>query len=307
MYNNKKGSSRWLMAAMAAPLTQAASNCSWITALIVAVSCLAVTKGLCKLEVGLPQTRFLAAVQWLWMLLVISEFLHWTMLYWPNHKNYYAVPLTILALAANAAAQGWEIVKRSSGILYWILTALFGVILLSGMKEVKLENITFQWQMQTAYLVVVLLIPAVGASLERIDGKAILIYTVITAFVTMGVLSAGMVSRYHAPFYEMSRSISILSFGRRFESLVAAGMTLGYYTLMTYFLTLAANNWEKGRRIKRGIWISCIFSALIFLSGMRLNSRLLAVGCIAIWVVFPGLEKILKKSKISLDKNGMTW
>lgn len=295
------------MAAMAAPLTQAASNCSWTAALSVAVLCTLIWKGLQKLEIGYPQTRILAAVQWLWMLLIISEFLHWTMLYWPNYKSYYAVPLIILSLAAYTVSKGKECAARSGGILCWILTALLGVVLLSGIKEIKMENISMHWQMQTGYLVVVMLIPAVGISLGYLRGTSLTAYATATAFITMGVMSAELVKQYRVPFYEMSRSLSLLGFGKRFESLVAAGMTLGYYTLMTCLLTLAANNWERGKRVKRGVWVSGIFCALVFLSGMRLNSKLMAMGSIGIWVVFPVLEKIIKKPKKSLDKKGTTW
>jgi len=300
---SKREDSRYLLGAMAAPVTQAASNCSWLVALSVGTLCMAIALGLEKLEVGNARTRFLAAVQWLWMLLVISEFLHWTMLCWPNHKNYYVVPLLILLLAAVSASKGREAAARAVGILFWVLAALLGTVLLSGIKEIKLENLMTQWKMQTAYLVLVMLIPVMGIGIGKTKQKKdIVIYGWTVAAVTSGVLSLGLIERMHAPFYEMSKSLSLLGVGQRFESLVAAAMTMGYFALTSYLLTISANAWDGGVRTKRSVWISAAFSALVFLSGMRMNSRLLALGSLAIWALFPMVEKISKNRNFSLDK-----
>ena len=123
--------------------------------------------------------------------------------------------------------------------------------------------------------------------------------------VTSGVLSLGFIVRCEAPFYEMSRSISLLGVGNRFESLAATGLTMGYFVLMTLLLKATAEAWEQNRRAKYGLWISGIFAGFVFVSGMRINSRLLAAGTMAVWVVLPMLEsavrRIQKQTKQSLD------
>ena len=136
---------------MAAPVIQAASNCSWIAALVIGLVCTAIVYGMEKLETGVGRTKLLAGIQWLWMLLIVSEFLHWIMLCWPNHDNYHAVPLIVLVLAAFSLSKGRRRAANVAGVLFWGLIFLLGAVLISGIKEVKLENLKLQWKMQTAY------------------------------------------------------------------------------------------------------------------------------------------------------------
>ena len=115
-------------------------------------------------------------------------------------------------------------------------------------------------------------------------------------------MSLEYIERIKAPFYEMSRTLTFLGAGRRFESLVAAGMTIGYFVLITYFLQITTKAWEVSKTMKPGVWISTAFAGLVFLSGMRMNSRLLAVGTLGIWVLLPTFEKITKNIKKPIDK-----
>lgn len=286
---------RWLLAAMAAPLTQAASNCSWPAAICIGVLCLGICWGLEWAGIGAVQTRVLGAIQWLWMLLVVSEFLHWVMLCWPDNGNYYGAPLILLTLAALAAAKGKESSAQAGGVLFWIILLLLGAILLSAIPQIEWNYLKPQWRMQTANLILVTLIPAMGSGMGRTQKKGLLIYLVLVSAVTTGVMSMDLIDQMHAPFYEMSETVSLLGVGRRFEALTAVGMTLGYFVLTCYLLHVMAKAWEMGKRQNRSVWISAVFSAMIFVSGMRLNSRLLALGTMGIWVVLPVLEKIAKK------------
>ena len=110
------------------------------------------------------------------------------------------------------------------------------------------------------------------------------------------------IEKTKAPFYEMARAMSFLGTAERFESVVAAGMTLGYFVLITLLLRSTANAWESRKNRKVGIWVSAAFIALVFISGMRMNSRLLAVGTVLVWVVLPVLEKIARNIKKPIDK-----
>lgn len=304
---NEQQNTRWLLAAMAAPVTQAASSCSWLVALSVGFLCLGISFGLDALSIGEEKSKLLSGIQWLWMLLIVSEFLHWTMLCWPNYRNYHAVPLTILVLAALSLAKGSANAASVGSILLYMLIFLLGAVLFSGIKEIKLENMGFQWEMQTAYYVVAMMVPVMASGTVKTTRKhSILVYAVAVALITCGVLSPERVGKMNAPFYEMSRSISLLGVGQRFESLVAAGMTLGYFALISFLLNISSNMWDPGK-MKRSIWISACFTGLVFLSGMRMNSRLLALGTIAVWVILPILEKIVKIMKIPLDKRQKRW
>lgn len=300
MYNEqgKNEYSIWILTAMAAPVIQAASNCSWPVVLVIGVLCLGICAGMERFDVGRNPGKWIGSVQWLWMLLVISEFMHWVMFYWPVNQNYHALPILLLALAAYASAGGAERAARAGAAMRWFLLLLIGAVLLSGIGEVDLENLAPSWDIQTAHLVTVMLLPAMGISLSNTKQKtAILLFAVLVSAVTVGVLSMTLISQMEAPFYEMSRSLTLLGIGQRFESLVAAGVTLGYYVLLSYLVTVTANAWEMGKRHNRSVWITAVFVALVFLSGMRLNSRILALGTIGVWVVLPIFKKVIKFEK----------
>lgn len=300
MYNEqgKNEYSIWILTAMAAPVIQAASNCSWPVVLVIGVLCLGICAGMERFDVGRNPGKWIGSVQWLWMLLVISEFMHWVMFYWPVNQNYHALPILLLALAAYASAGGAERAARAGAVMWWFLLLLIGAVLLSGIGEVDLENLAPSWDIQTAHLVTVMLLPAMGISLSNTKQKtAILLFAVLVSAVTVGVLSMTLISQMEAPFYEMSRSLTLLGIGQRFESLVAAGVTLGYYVLLSYLVTVTANAWEMGKRHNRSVWITAVFVALVFLSGMRLNSRILALGTIGVWVVLPIFKKVIKFEK----------
>lgn len=302
---DRKQHTSWLLAAMVAPVTQTASNCSWIAVTIVTALCLSISYGLEKLNIEKTPGRWIGAIQWLWMLLVISEFMHWIMFCWPNHGNYHTVPLVLLFLAAYAVSKGTAAAARAGSALRFALLLLFGGILLSAIREIRLENLQPVWQMQTAHLITAMLIPVMGFRYGSWNGKSkVFFYGTVVSAITAGVLSLNYIRLVDSPFYELSQSIHFFGSDHRLESLVAAGMTLGYYVLLSYLVGITATAWEPGKTKVRSIWISALFAGLVFVSGMRLNSRLLAVGNLLIWAVLPLLKNIAENMKIMLDKRG---
>ena len=300
---SEKEHTLWLTAALISPITQTASGCSWVAAAMVALLCLFVNYGMERIGTREDPGRWLGAIQWLWMLLVISEFMHWAQYSWPADGTEAAVPLVLLLLAAYTVTKGTMTASRAGSAMRWPLAALFGAVLLSGIKEVELSNLRPQWQMQTASMITAMLVPAMGMRYGTWKGKGrSFLYAVTVSVISTGVLSAQYVSGAKAPFYELGRSVSFLGVGQRFESLVSAGMTLGYYVLLTYLIGISAKAWEPGGKRARSIWISTVFAGAVFISGMRMNSRLLAVGNLAVWVIFPLVKNIVKKVKKPLDK-----
>ena len=267
---------------MIAPVVQAASNCSWVSALVIGFLCAVILHGMQYLRTTAVKTKLFLGIQWLWMLLIVSEFLHWVMLCWPNYGNYNAAPLLVLMLAAFSLGKGRESACRVAGVLFWIVSLLLGAVLFSGLQEIEPENLKPQWKMQTAYYVVVMLIPAMAPEKEsdNIQWKSAVFGTLVSV-ITTGVLSMAYIENTKAPFYEMARAMSFL---------------------ITLLLRSTANAWESRKNRKVGIWVSAAFIALVFISGMRMNSRLLAVGTVLVWVVLPVLEKIARNIKKPIDK-----
>ncbi|MDO5153926.1 MAG: hypothetical protein Q4D50_11310 [Eubacteriales bacterium] len=283
----KKQFSAWLAAALAAPLAQTASACSWPAALAVGGVCLLVCWAVGK-YITQPD-KWLVILQCLWTCIVLSELLHWSTYCWPTHKSQWAAPLTLLLLAAWAVSGGKERAVRVGCVLIWPLVLLLGAVLLSGVPDIELKNLKPAWQMPDAHLIMVMLLPALCSPGERKENGRLLtgalLFALLTSVVTTGVLSPAVSSGMRSPVYELSRSLSLLGIAERFESLVAAAMTLGYFSLLTYLLSAQETAWKRQEKT----WGTVAISGVLFLTGLRIDSRLLAIGSILLWVVLPVL------------------
>ncbi len=221
--------------------------------------------------------------------------------YWPGQTTPYVLPLTLLALTAWAAGSGRDRVIRTGCVLLWPLMALFGAVVISGIPEVKWSNLTPSWKMTDADLLMAMLIPLLRE--ENGEGKQGWVLlgagaaAVVISVVSAGVLSAG--AGIDTPMYELSRSLSLLGIGERLESLIAAGMTLGCFTAMGYLLAASG---EPGMGSKR-LWCTVILGAVLFVLGIPVDSRWIAIGIIVLWVILPGLGSL--KNSLGNMKKGV--
>ena len=103
----------WFLAALAVPAMQAASGCSWLTSAALGILCLGVCAGVEAMDV--PKTKWLSAAQWVWMTVVLSAALEWTLYCWPSDSP--VIPGTLLLLAAWTAAGGEEQSLRAGSLL----------------------------------------------------------------------------------------------------------------------------------------------------------------------------------------------
>ncbi|MGN0977532.1 MAG: hypothetical protein ACI4PH_05700 [Faecousia sp.] len=298
----EKQASAWLGAALAAPLAQTASGCSWSAVLLMGGACLLINWAIGKYPA--EKSRWLTILQGIWNCIVISEILHWSAYCWPDPGSTYVVLLILLLLGAWAASRR-ERAARTGCVLLWPMLLLLGAVLLSGIPEVEWKHLMPVWQMPDACLITVALIPALYSGRGgKTSGRllwGVAIFAVVTAMVTAGVLSLTVSGKEQAPIYELSRSLSLFGVGKRLESLIAAAMTMGYYVTVTYLLSAGGNTGGE----KRSVWIMAAFSGLLLVGGVRIDSRLLALGTILFWVVLPavsGLRKNFKKMKKGVDK-----
>ena len=298
----EKQESAWLAAAMIAPLAQTASGCTWPAVLLLGGACLLICWALGKYSA--ESSGWLNILQGIWNCVVISEILHWSVYCWPDQRSAYAVPLTLLLLAAWAASGGARAV-RSGCVLLWPVVLLLGAVLLSGIPEVQPENLMSGWQIPGAHLITAALIPALSAGRGEKGNSRLLwraaIFAMATAAITAGVLSSAVSGRERVPIYELSRSLSLFGVGKRLESLIAAAMTMGYYVTVTFLISIGKNAQEN----QKAVWWVAALSGILLISGLHLDSRLMALGSVLIWVVLPllsGLEKNFKKRKKGVDK-----
>lgn len=297
---------------MAAPLAQTASGESWVTVLLTATICLGAGLMLWKFAGdALPEGAVYNFIQWLWIAVVLGQMSHWVMACWKDYKSYEAIPLTLLVLATWAAGKGEKVSERVGSVLFWVLLIMFAAIGVSAVKDIQISNLKPELSVPEGTLLVALLLPCINVFQKGKNGSAwnqgiLWVYAVGISAITVGVLSSKVASRVQSPIYELSRSLSLLGIAERFESLVAAAMTLGYFVLNVYLLRTAGTMAEviKQGCYRKGVVACGILAGLALISGIKVDAILLAAGCGLLWWACPmirfGLEKIkMKKSKKS--------
>lgn len=300
---DERRSDSWLLTALAAPLAQTASGCSWTAVLGTGAVCLCLCWAAERMRRGNPSGKLFSGVQWLWLTFVMGAALGWTAECWQDGKGSPVIGAALLLLAAWTASKGSGVSSRAGNLLRFFLAVLIGGVLLSGLGDIRFPNLKPQWRMNSAYVVTLFLLPAAAAcgTGEKSGGKsklAILLFAVGTAAVTSGVLSAGYAARQDSAFFELSRSAELLGTARRFESLAALGMTLGYYVFLTFLLNLSGAWVERAVPGKRnlGIWLGAAGGFLALLLGAA-DDRYLAVGSVGVWIVLPVIAGLLRKRR----------
>ena len=297
----------WFLTALAVPVMQAASGCSWLTAVALGALCLGVCAGMEALVV--PEVKWLSAAQWVWMAVVLSAALRWTLYCWPSDSP--VIPGTLLLLAAWTAAGGEEQSLRAGNLLRFFLIALLGAVLVSGVWDIRGENLRPNWRMDNADLVTVLLLPAAGVCL---GGKGagsklfLLVLTIAVSVVVTGVLSGPFAAAQNSAMYELSKSVRLLGVAERFESLAAGGMTLGYYVFACWCLTLCGR-WGKtvtGAQTAWPVWLTAAASFAGFFLKWTKTGSFVPAGTVIMFVFAPLTAALIgkwKKRKKNLKKS----
>lgn len=225
---------------------------------------------------------------------------------WPVGNSYPAVPLILLGLAAWSAQKGPSAAARVGAVLFWFVLIMYLVVFGAGVKDVRFEWLKPQWEMPDELGLLLFLIPAAAACLLRpgnVWGPRLILPTVFTlcaVLITVGVLSPAVAEKVDSAFYEMSRSINLAGVARRFEALISAGMTVGWFALLSLFLTACGALFQRFLEGwgKVGVWIGALSSAAWMLCGLHISEWFLLIAAAVFWVAMPiltqGLEKIKK-------------
>lgn len=297
----------WFLTALAVPVMQTASGCSWLTAAALGILCLGVCAGVEALDV--PEVKWLSAVRWVWMTVILSAALRWTLYCWPSDSP--VIPGTILLLAAWTAAGGEEQSLRAGNLMRFFLIGLLGAVLLSGVWDIRTQNVRPNWRMDNADLVTVLLLPAAGICLggKGADTKLFLLaLTIAVSAVVTGVLSGPFAASQNSAMYELSKSVRLLGVAERFESLAAAGMTLGYYVFACWCLNLCGK-WGKsvtGAQTAWPVWLTAAASFAGFFLKWTKTGSFIPAGTVIMFVFAPLTAALIgkwKKRKKNLKKS----
>ena len=300
----------WLFVAISAPLIQLVGRSGWLAAATAGVVCL----GLCWLVTAMP-ARQITRRKWFCVLqlpviaLVTSEFAKWSVDCWPTGTDFPVVPLTLLTLAVFSALHGAAGASRVPGVLCWFLAILYSIVLAAGSKNIRVQWLAPSWQLPEYGLLLTLLLPSVAVLLPREKRSTahptfpvILLFLTVAALWTVGTISPGVAAAVSWPFYESSKSLSLLGVAERFEPLVSVAMTLGYFSLYSLFLSAAGS---VGECIKPG-WgkwavIGCgVAAAAITLFMIHTAQGLLVIITLIAWCFLPlfgGFTELWKKTK----------
>ena len=300
----------WLFVAVSAPLIQLVGKSGWLTTLVTGVALL----GLCWLVTALPTSKILQK-KWFCLLqlpviaLVTAEFAKWSVDAWPTGTDFPVVPLMLLTLAVFSALHGASVASRVPSVLFWFLAILYGIVLAAGSKNVKAQWLTPSWKLPEEGLLLTLLLPAVAVLLPREKGRimhlvfpVLLLFLAAAALWTVGTISPNVATEVPWPFYESSKSLSLLGVAERFESLVSVAMTLGYFSLYSLLLSAAGSvgenlkpGWGKGALVACGIAASVLTLFVIHTAQVLLVIFTLIAWCFL--PLFGGFTELWKKSK----------
>ena len=233
----------------------------------------------------------------------------WSSAIWPTGKAWPVVPLTLLALATASAWYGANRASGSVGVLFWIITILYSILLGFGFRNVRLEYLRPQLEVPGGLCWFVFLLPCAAQFLPRERGKGIWPYVlaltamgILAAVWTEGNLSARIAEQMPWPFYGAGESVQLFGIANRLESLISVGATLGLYSLYSLLLSAVghlADNIRNGCG-KYGVLLGGILSAAGVLLRWEIPLFVLAGGAFVLWIAVPvlGAKILSKKGKI---------
>lgn len=283
----------WLCAAIIPTAIQLTACAAWLSVLAVSFLCL----GCVWLRWSLgaePKGKIMALLQWGLLVLVLAVAAQASVKSWPR-GGHPAVAAMLLLLAAWSAWKGTSAAARVGCVLFWFVVLLYLVLLGAGVKDVQ-----FKWLLPISGEIngigcVLLLTPAAAAihlnKKETLKPRLLLIgaFCIAASVITLGVLSPQVAAIREDPFYEMTRSLSLLGQARRFEAVLSAGMTVGWFSVFTLCLTLCARWAEKYRTAwgRKGILGAAVAALAILLCELHISGSLLLVLCAIFWVLIP--------------------
>lgn len=294
----------WIFAAMTAPAAYFAGRGGYPLLSLTAAICLFVCWGVTALDVR--PGKGTAWLQFLWLALAAGEMAKWLANCWPTAHGGPLIPLTVLVLAAVAGSRGADRAARAGSILFWFLLGLYALVLFGGARDGKGENLVPDWTLPPLGVVAIYLLPAVAGFLPRQKAAAAPLALagigglgILASVITLAVLSPQVAAQEAVPFYTFSKGLSLFGVAERFEALVSAGLTMGFFCLLSFLCAAAGQLAEtlRGGWGTGGSFGLAALSAFWLLLEIDLPGEILAGGCLLFWVLVPTLTRGTKKLK----------
>lgn len=294
----------WLFAGIAPVSIQLLSSGSWIW--VAAAGAVSVVLTLCLWQTPWEPRKWQSTILYVYIVLLLSQLLPYAAQSWPT-GNATAVPLILLALAAWSAQKGVSAAARVGAVLFWAVLIVYLGVFGAGAKDVRWQWLQPRLDIPNPVGFTVLLIPAASTCLlapDRKNGPRLLlpaVFALAAAIITSGVLSPEVAGNTPNAFYEMTRSINLLGIARRFEALISAGMTVGWFALLSLSLSICGSLAQKifESKGRLGVWAGALAAAAMALCGLHISGWILFAGGAVFWVAIPLLTQGLEKRKKS--------
>lgn len=307
MFSNKIPERRlaaWIFVAASAPAAGIYGG-KWLGISLLALLCAAAgfsVQKLCSPEP--PSGRVICGLQWLWLGILLGNLAGYSATCWEPMSK--AVPLTLLALASFGASKGGEQASRGGAFLFWLVIGGLAVTLGAGAKQLHTEWMMPDLTEPEMLLVPILLLPCITVMLPRRSSKcagwncvAAGLPAAVFSLWLNGTLSPVVAASVPDPFYEYSKSLSLLGIAQRFEALVSCLITAGWFSLFLLLLSAAGEQAEQiqKKRGTVGVWCCAGIAAAVYLSGLRLDGRVIAALTAFFWCVLPAAQSARNRKK----------
>ena len=174
-------------------------------------------------------------------------------------------------------------------------TEVRGLLGVFSVQEAELSNLAPRFT-SPGERVIPFLLPGAAVLLPRKKGSTpwqwglLLLLTALgISVLTAGVLSPGVAENSEGAFFQMARGISILGVAERFEAVVAAALTLGWFCLMSLLLTAGGHMAETMKEGAGGwaVGASALIAWGLGYVGFAPNPLLLAGAMLLLWLIIP--------------------
>lgn len=279
----------WTAAGIAAPIAGLFGSLPW--PLVLAEGIGAAALWLAGWGKTPPGGKLLAGMQFVFLALAASLAAGRCGESWDGGAGSWVISLSLLLLSAWAASHGGDVVARCGAIVFLLSVFLYGVLFVSGVPDVEMEYLLPPVRWDGGLSFGVLLIPGILCFFPKKEGKrpwtwaaGLTVFAGALAALTVGCLSFAVASEKEGAFFQMVQGVSILGIAERFEALVSAVMTMGWFCLMSLFFTAGGHLTELlwPERGKWGVWVAAAIAA-----GLMHWSRWIPT------VVFAGLAAVL--------------
>lgn len=298
--------SAWLFAAVTPPLIQLACGTSWVWLLAVGGLCLFLNWARSRFD-GTAMPKWLCLPGFLLTAVVLGELAGYAADSWPVGDSYPAVPLVLLALAAWSAGKGPQAAARAGAVLFWFVMIMYLLVFAAGFGQIRWEWLRPIDNRISPMSVILLLVPSAAMILPvqrkgTIPRQILALITVAAAvLLTQGILSPEIAGEAEYPFHEMGRSLELLGIAQRFEALICASATVGWFGIFTVLLSVGGSlmqgmkpGWGSG-----AVWTAAVAAAVWLLCGLHISGWLLVSACAVFWVGLPMLAQGIGKIKKS--------